>query len=58
MSQMDSSFIMEDRHLNDLVTVSWEEKEAMSEFLEKYLYKAFEDKVCPHNALKSLRKFI
>ncbi|KFY20832.1 hypothetical protein V493_07613 [Pseudogymnoascus sp. VKM F-4281 (FW-2241)] len=41
MSQLDADFIMNDRHLNDLVTVSWEEKEAMSEFLAKYLYRAF-----------------
>jgi hypothetical protein len=58
MSQMDSSFIMDDRYRNDLVTLSWEEKEAMSRFLEKYLYKAFEDKVCHRNALKGVRKCI
>ena len=43
---MDSSFILDDRYNNDLVTLSWSEKEVLSEFLEKYLYHMFEEKVC------------
>jgi hypothetical protein len=46
MSQMDASFILEEHYQDDLVAVSWEEKEVLSQYLEKYLYKAFENKVC------------
>jgi hypothetical protein len=31
LSRMDSSFILDDRYNNDLVTLSWSEKEALSE---------------------------
>lgn len=47
MSQMDASFILDDRFQEDLVTVSWEEKEVLSEYMEKYLYRAFENRVAP-----------
>lgn len=42
MSQLDASYISDDAHDADLVTLFWENREAMSELLEKYFYAAFE----------------
>jgi hypothetical protein len=48
LSQSDASFILEDKFRRDCATLSWNEKELLSVFLEKYLYRIFEDKVCMH----------
>jgi hypothetical protein len=49
MSQMDASFIADTSHDGDLIALFWEDKEAMSELLEKYFYAAFEKKVGLHS---------
>ena len=46
LSQSDASYIVDDRFRRDLAALSWNEKEPLSVFLEKYLYPFFEDKVC------------
>lgn len=48
MSQIDASYVMDETHSADLVALFWEDKEAMSELLEKYFYAAFEKKACPN----------
>lgn len=45
MSQMDASYVTDESHSADLMAVFYEDKEAMSELLEKYFYAAFEEKV-------------
>ncbi|KAJ5912773.1 hypothetical protein N7504_001656 [Penicillium tannophilum] len=44
ISQMDASFLLDDRYRDDLVNISWEEKEVMTEFLQRFLCQAFEVK--------------
>ncbi|OJJ41949.1 hypothetical protein ASPWEDRAFT_167938 [Aspergillus wentii DTO 134E9] len=44
MSRLDASFILEDAHRDDLIALLVKEKEALSRFLAKYLYRLFEEK--------------